>query len=260
MVLAAASSTLSGNPVIEEEIVVNNQSQPRPTVVLVHGAWGDASAWQRVIPLLVAEKVEVVAVQNSTESLSSDAATARRALARVSGPVVLVGHSWGGSVISEVGQDPKVKALVFVAAFAPQSGESAMKQVDRYDAAPAATKIISDDEGFLFLTRQAWIEDVASDLPIEEAEVLAVSQTPLGGLTFGEKVGEAAWLDQPTWYVVSSEDCAVSVALQRDAALRMEARTTEIESGHMFPLSHPRAVADVILDAVAFVANGSTMG
>lgn len=229
-------------------------SPTMPTVILVHGAWADGSSWQRVIPLLLAADVPVVAVQNPTTSLADDVAATARTLATVAGPVVLVGHSWGGAVITQAGNDPKVKALVYVAAFAPKAGETVGDQVGRHEAPPALGKIIDDGAGFLTLSAAGWIEDVAQDLPETEARVLCATQPPLAASTFGDKVEQAAWETRPTWYIVSAQDRIVSVALERELAAAMNAQTSEVAAGHLSLLSQPEAVAGVILDAVRATA------
>ena len=127
-------------------------TSPKPTVILVHGAWADGSSWQKVIPLLLKEEIPVIAVQNPTSSLADDAAATRRIMNSVEGPIVLVGHSWGGAVITEAGSDPKVKALVYVAAFAPKAGETVGDQVGRYPAPPGLSQIRNDGAGYLTLS------------------------------------------------------------------------------------------------------------
>lgn len=225
----------------------------KPTVVLVHGAWGDGSSWQKVIPFLLKKGIAVVAVQNPTSSLADDAAATRRIMNTIEGPIVLVGHSWGGAVITEAGNDPKVKALVYVAAFAPKAGESVGEQVGRHAAPPALSQIRNDGAGYLTMSEEGWTTAVAQDLSKEEAQLLSVLQAPLSINTFDDKVTETAWQSRPTWYIVSTEDRAVSVDLQRDLAEMMGAKTTELKASHMSPLSKPDAVSAVILEAVAAV-------
>lgn len=227
-------------------------TSPKPTVILVHGAWADGSSWQKVIPLLLKEEI-VIAVQNPTSSLADDAAATRRIMNSVEGPIVLVGHSWGGAVITEAGSDPKVKALVYVAAFAPKAGETVGDQVGRYPAPPGLSQIRNDGAGYLTLSEEGWMNDVGQDLPKEEARVLCVLQPPLAAGTFGDKVTEAAWVSRPTWYIVSTEDRVVSVELERELAAAMGATTTELAASHLSLLSMPEAVTSVILDAVAAV-------
>ena len=236
---------------------MTTQSTHPVTVVLVHGAWADGSSWRRVIARLVAGGLDVVAVQNPTSSLADDVAATRATLAGVAGPVVLVGHSWGGTVITEAGNDPKVAALVYVAAFAPNVGQSTGDQVGAYPAPPGLSGISDDGTGRLRMSVESWIENVAQDLPADEARVLAAIAPPLGAATFGDKVTSAAWRSRPNWYVVSRDDRAIDVALQRALAVRMSARTSELSASHMALLSQPDAVADVIKDAVATIAGGA---
>lgn len=228
-------------------------STPQTTVILVHGAWADASSWTRVIPLLQRAGVAVKAVQNPTTSLAADVAATRHALDQVTGPVVLVGHSWGGTVITEAGNDTKVKALVYVAAFAPDVGESTGDQVAAHPAPPGLSTVSADTTGSLVMSVEGFLHNVAQDLPEEEVRVLAAVSPPLGASTFGDKVTQAAWQTRPSWYVLSTEDRAVSVELQHALVVRLKARTTELAASHMSLLSQPQAVADVILDAVRAV-------
>lgn len=230
---------------------MSQKSAARPSVVLVHGAWADGSSWRRVIPLLTAQNVTVHAVQNPTTSLNDDVKAVAHVLDLIDGPVVLVGHSWGGTVITQAGTDPKVAALVFVAAFAPKAGQSTGDQVGEYPAPPGLAEISPDKRGSYWMSRNGWATCVAQDLPATEVDTLHASQPPLGPSTFADKVSHAAWADLPNWYVVSTADGAVSVELQRDLAKALDARTTELEASHMSPLSQPNAVAKVILDAVA---------
>lgn len=225
-----------------------------PTIILVHGAWADGSSWQRVIPILLDAGHKVVAVQNPTQSLAGDVAATRQALDAVDGPVVLVGHSWGGAVITEAGNDPKVKALVYVAAFAPAGGEALGPLVGKYPNPPALGKMQDDGKGNLTLSAEGWVEDIANDLPEAEARVLAVLQPPLPASTFGDVIGTAAWETRPSWYIVSTQDRVVSVDLEREFAARMQATTTELAAGHLSLLSQPQAVAKVILEAAATLA------
>ncbi len=222
---------------------------PGPTVLLVHGAWADASSWRKVIPYLHAAGLPVVAVQNPTSSLADDVAATHRALDNVTGPVVLVGHSWGGTVITEAGNDPKVQALVFVAAFAPDVGESTGDQVAAHPAPPGLSTVSPDRGGSLVMSVEGFIRNVAQDLPEDEARVLAAVSPPLGASTFGDRVTQAAWATRPNWYVLSLEDRAVSVDLQRQLVERLKAHKTELQASHMSLLSHPEAVADVIREA-----------
>ncbi|MBT9369856.1 alpha/beta hydrolase [Rhizobium sp. CSW-27] len=229
-----------------------------PSVVLVHGAWGDGSSWRKVVPLLMAKGITVHAVQNPTTSLADDVKATRRILDILDGPVVLVGHSWGGTVITEAGNDPKVAALVYVAAFAPRAGQSTGDQVAAFAAPPGLGEISTDALGGYWMSRRGWTTCIAQDLHEEEAATLFALQPPLAAATFSDTVAKAAWTDLPNWYVISTGDRAVSVELQHHLARVLDARTTALAASHMSPLSQPQAVAQVILDAVAEI--GATAG
>ena len=223
------------------------------TVILVHGAWADGSSWSKVIPLLQAKGVRVLSVQNPLTSLADDVAAAKRAIAYAKGPVVLVGHSWGGSVITQAGDDPKVKALVYVAAFANSEGQSGYDLISAYPKQPVLDQVIDDGQGFLYLSEKGIAEDVGQDLPKAEAKVLAATQGALGAGAFGDKVSIAAWKTRPSWYVVATNDRALSPALQRDLAKKLNAKTKVVPSSHYAILSHPAEVAAVIEEAVRSV-------
>jgi pimeloyl-ACP methyl ester carboxylesterase len=225
-----------------------------PTVVLVHGAWADGSSWSKVIPLLQAKGIRVMGVQNPLTSLADDVTATQRVLADVEGPVVLVGHSWAGTVITEAGNDPKVKALVYVAAFANKEGQSGGDLVGAYPKPPALGTVWDDGHGFLRQTEQGMIENFAPDLPPAEARTLFVTQGPLAASTFGDKVTRAAWRTVPSWYIVSRNDRVISPQMERDLAAQMKARTTELASSHVSLLSQPVEVARVIEEAVASIA------
>jgi len=224
------------------------------SVVLVHGAWADGSSWSRVIPLLQAEGLTVVAAQLPLTSLADDVAAAKRALISAPGSVVLVGHSWGGMIVTEAGDDPKVAALVYVAAFSGAEGQSTGELVNAHPKPPALETIRDDGNGFVYVTEQGMIENVAPDLSRVEARTMAVTQGPLAARTFGDKLTKAAWKTRPSWYIVSAIDRCVSVDLERAAAKLMGSTTTELPSGHLSLMSHPEEVARVILQAVSAVS------
>ncbi|WP_342249103.1 alpha/beta fold hydrolase [Sphingomonas sp. OTU376] len=254
LALAAAVPivTLSAGSVAQTTAPVPAVSAP--TVVLVHGAWADGSSWSKVIPLLQAKGIRVMTVQNPLTSLADDVAATRRVLAAVQGPVVLVGHSWAGTVITEAGTDPKVKALVYVAAFANKEGQSGGDLVGAYAKTPALGTVWDDGQGFLRQTEQGMLENFAPDLPKEEARTLFVTQGPLAASTFGDKVTTPAWRTVPSWYVVSANDRVINPQMERDLAAAMKAKTTVLQSSHVSLLSHPQEVAAVIEDAVATVS------
>ena len=220
-------------------------------IVLVHGAFADGSSWARVIPILQARGYNVTAVQNPLTSLADDVAATDRALALQTGPVILVGHSWAGVVITEAGTDPKVVGLVYVAAFGPDAGEVVGDLGKPYPPPPALAAPIIDKQGFLSLPTDAVVKHFASDLPAAEARVLAATQGPIVGSAFGAKVSNVAWKTKPSWYIVSRLDGAIAPDEERFFAKRMKATTTELIASHVSMLSKPKEVAAVIMDAAA---------
>lgn len=223
----------------------------KPSVVIVHGAFADGSDWARVIPLLQARGVKVTAVQNPLTSLADDAAAARRAIDSQPGKVVLVGHSWGGTVITEAGQHEKVGSLVYVAAFAPDAGKSTAETGEGYPAAPGSKRFVADKEGFLSLPEAAMREDFAQDVPRAQAAVMTATQGPIQAKAFSEKVTVAAWTTRPSWFIVATDDRMIDPGLQRAMAGKIGARTTALPASHVPQQSRPAEVAKVILEAVA---------
>jgi pimeloyl-ACP methyl ester carboxylesterase len=223
----------------------------QPSVVIVHGAFADGSDWAKVIPLLQAKGIHVTAVQNPLTSLADDVAATRRALDNQPGKVVLVGHSWGGTVITEAGAHEKVASLVYVAAFAPDAGQAAGDLGKDLPPPPGITKLSVDKAGFGSLPPAAVQEDFAQDVPPAQAAVMAATQGPIAMQAFGDKVGVAAWKNHPTWYIVSKNDRMIQPDLERAFAKKMGAKTTELASSHVPQQSRPQDVAKVILEAVA---------
>lgn len=221
--------------------------------MLVHGAWADGSSWNKVIPLLLAKNMRVIAVQMPLTSVEDDLAATRRIIADTEGPIVLVGHSWGGMAVTQAGNDPKVTALVYVSAFAPDIGETGSSLIGAHPTPPALSTIVTDSAGFVYQTVDGMLKNIAPDLPLEEARTLAVTQGRLAGKAFGQSVTVAAWKTKPCWFIVTTEDRVVSAELQTAESKRMEAKTTLIQSSHMSLLSHPSEVAAVIEDAAATV-------
>lgn len=232
---------------------------PIKNIVLVHGAWADGSSWARVIPLLQAKGYNVTAVQNPLTSFADDVAATQRALALQDGPVLLVGHSWAGVVITETGVDPKVAGLVYVAAFAPDQGETIPELGKPYPAPPALAAPHVDKQGFLTLAPDAF-EKFGSDLSKPEALVAAATQVPINGSAFAAQVTNVAWKTKPTWYIVSTLDQAIAPDEERMFAKRMKAATTELKASHVSMLSQPKAVAAVIMDAAAKAGGGAVAG
>jgi pimeloyl-ACP methyl ester carboxylesterase len=231
--------------------------QSAATIVLVHGAWADGSSWSRVIPLLQAKGLRVVAAQLPLSSLADDLAATNRIVSDIQGPVVLVGHSWGGMAITQAGTAANVAALVYLSAFAPDVGESGGSLIGAHPTPPALSTVVTDHAGFVYQTEEGFLNNIAPDLPAEEARVLAVTQGRLAGKAFEQTVVAAAWKTKPSWFIVTAEDRVVSVELQSASASRMKAKTTVIHASHMSLLSHPGEVASAIEEAVAAVAASS---
>jgi pimeloyl-ACP methyl ester carboxylesterase len=218
-------------------------------VVLVHGAFADGSSWDKVIPLLEARGLHVVAVQNPLTSLDDDVAATKRVIDEQSGPVVLVGHSWGGVVISEAGNDEKVKSLVYVAAFAPDSGQS-IDDMTKGMAPPAwANELHKDAGGYLTLSTKAVLEDFAQDLPVAQRRVIAATQQPWAASCISAKVTKAAWHDRPSYFVVASQDRMIDPNLEQTMAKDIGAQITRVKASHVAMVSQPKAVADAIIAA-----------
>jgi pimeloyl-ACP methyl ester carboxylesterase len=222
---------------------------PVKNVVLVHGVYADGSSWQKVIPLLQAQGLHVTSVQNPTTSLQDDVDAVKRALAEQNGPTLLVAHSYGGMVISQAGDDPKVTGLVYIAARAPDAGEDYPALVKKFAAAPASAGLQWSPSGYGKLSEQAFVNDFAGDLPKQEALVYYAVQLPMAKAITMAKTTVAAWHTKPTWYAVSTQDRTINPDLERFMAKRMNAHTIEIPSSHVSLLSHPQEVADLILEA-----------
>jgi pimeloyl-ACP methyl ester carboxylesterase len=227
------------------------QAAEQPAVVIVHGAFADGSDWAKVIPLLQAKGVKVTAVQNSLTSLADDVAATKRAIDNQPGKVVLVGHSWGGTVITEAGAGDKVASLVYVAAFAPDAGQATSDLGKDLPPAPGITKLTVDKFGFASLSPTVLKENFAQDVPAPHAAVMAATQGPIAVKAFGDKTTVAAWKNHPSWYIVSKNDRMIQPDLERRFAKTIGARTTELPTSHVPQQSRPEDVAKVILEAVA---------
>jgi pimeloyl-ACP methyl ester carboxylesterase len=223
------------------------------TVVLIHGAFADGSSWEKVIPLLQAKKLNVIAVQNPLTSLADDVAAGRRVIEAQTGPVILVGHSWGGTVITELGEHTKVAALVYVAAFAPDVGESTSDVGKRAAPPPGSASIRADSAGFLYLTPDGVAKDFAQDLPAAQTRVMAATQGPIAAKAFDEKVTKAAWKNKPSWFIVAARDRMIQPDLERAMAKKINANVTTLPTSHVPMQSRPADVAAVILAASAAV-------
>ena len=221
----------------------------KPTIVLVHGAFADGSSWSRVIPILQRDGYNVTAVQNPLTSWAADVETTKRALARETGPVILVGHSYGGAVITQAAAgNSNVKALVYIAAFAPEVGEPLGSLGEKYPT-PLGTALKPDASGFLYIVPEKFHDVFAADLPEVETRVAAATQKPIIGSAFGATVDQAAWKTIPSWYLITLDDQAINPEQQRFYVKRMGAKSAEIKSSHVPFLSHPDVVARFIEQA-----------
>lgn len=213
-------------------------------IVLVHGAFADGSSYAKIIPLLEAKGYHVTAVQNPLTSLADDVAATKRTLAQQDGPVLLVGHSWGGMVISDAGNDPKVAGLVFIAAAAPDPNQS-LGELTKDTPTPGLKKT-QMNAGYISLTTQGIIEDFAQDLPLAERRIMAATQQPVAAVAFGDKMATVAWQTKPSWYIVASQDHMISPLLEAAMAQKIKATTLTLNSSHVPMLSQPGKVAAFI--------------
>jgi len=226
---------------------------PTPhSIVLVHGAFVDGSGWRQVHDLLVAKGHEVLVTQNPTQSLTGDVDVVAHAIAQARNPVVLVGHSYGGAVISDAGNDAKVRSLVYVAAFVPDSGESVADLVANPPAGAEPAPIIGDNGG-LTVDRDHFAQSFSADIPPADARFMAASQVSWGQAAFGGAVTQAAWRTKPSYYLVATQDRMLPPSAQRQMANRAGARTREVASSHAVMISHPHDIAEVIERAAADV-------
>jgi pimeloyl-ACP methyl ester carboxylesterase len=218
-------------------------------IVLVHGAFADGSSWSKVIPLLQAKGYNVIAVQNPLTSLVDDAAAARRVIAQMDGPVLLVAHSYGGMVISEAGKDPKVVGLVYVAALVPEEGQSG----NDVNAAMPTTGVEKEfrvsPEGFVSLSLKAINENFVPDASSEERNLIYATQVPLHASAGEQKVYSPAWMTKPSWFIVATQDGVINPELERFKAKLIKAKTIELNSGHVPMVSQPKKVAAFIESA-----------
>jgi pimeloyl-ACP methyl ester carboxylesterase len=219
------------------------------TIVLVHGAYADGSSWNKVIPLLRAKGLKVVAVQNPLTSLADDVAAAQRVIDAQTGPVILVGHSWGGSVITQGGTSDKVKALVYVAALAPSEGQSTAESTVGFPTPAGIKTVTADPTGFLYLPEASVGVNFAQDLPSAETKLMAVTQGPIRAQAFDDKITVTAWKTKPNYYIVATNDRMIDPGLEQAFAKKLNATTTVLQASHVPMLSQPGKVADVIIAA-----------
>ena len=227
----------------------NIKSTPIKSIVLVHGAFADGSSWDRVTPLLEAKGYRVIAVHDPMSSLADDVAATKRAIEQAPGPVLLVGHSYGGAVITEAGNDPKVGGLVYVAAFAPDSGESINALGKGAPPPPWVKQLVVDTGGFAWLPASTIATDFAQDLPAPERDLLATKQGPIAAHAFDDRITTAAWHTKPTTYVRAELDHMIDPAAQAFMAKRANAKVVNLKTSHVAMLAKPAEVAAAILAA-----------
>ena len=220
-------------------------------IVLVHGGFVDGSGWQPVYKILTGKGFNVRVVQNPTLSLADDVAVTKRAIASSDGPVILVGHSYGGAVVSEAGTDPKVKGLVYIAAFAPDRGESVSSLIANPAPGAPVPPILPPQDGFLFLDRSKFAASFAADVDPELASFMADSQVPWGVEALAGAVSNPAWRSKPSWYLVTADDKMIPPSAHRSMAQRAESKVVETAGSHAVYVSKPNVVAELIVRAAS---------
>ncbi|MEM1049876.1 MAG: alpha/beta hydrolase [Pseudomonadota bacterium] len=238
----AVSAMMLGSPAFAEGLTAKS-------VVLVHGAFADGSAWNRVTPLLEEAGLDVIAAQIPLSSLKADVETTNRAIERLEGPVVLVGHSWGGMVITEAGAQEKVHSLVYVAAFAPDAGQSLASYTADFPHAAGLDHLEKDASGYYRLTDKGVAEHFAFDLPEAEIAAIAASQGPINSAALGTPVTQAAWKSKPSFTIVSTQDRMTLTEIQRDQVAKLNAKAVEVDTSHVPMLTYPDTVAKMIIEA-----------
>jgi pimeloyl-ACP methyl ester carboxylesterase len=225
------------------------QQLPVKNIVLVHGAFADGSSWAKVIPILEARGLHVVAVQNPLTSLSDDVNATRRIIALQDGPVILVGHSWGGAVITEAGDDPKVAGLVYVAAYVPDVGMSANDTSKPFGATPGQKAIQVDSQKFARMSEEGILNSFADGLPMAERRLVLAVQGQIYGPMFDEKLTHAAWKSKPSWHVIATKDRTLSPAMEEAGAKKAGGVAISIPTCHVAMLQEAQKVADLITEA-----------
>ncbi|GAA4323788.1 alpha/beta hydrolase [Mucilaginibacter gynuensis] len=225
------------------------RQKPIKNIVLVHGAFADGSGWRGVYDILIKKGYHVSIVQNPLTSLAADVNATNSVIENQKGPVVLVGHSWGGTVITQAGVNPKVAALVYVAAFAPDAGENTAKWVGAAPAAPEAGFTEPDKLGFVYFVLAKFHSGFAADVPKAQSDFMCASQAPIIGHCFAEPVSKVAWKTKPAYGIVATADKAINPGVERQMYKRAKAKITEIKGSHVVFISQPEAVARVIMAA-----------
>lgn len=225
------------------------QQQSVKNIVLVHGAFADGTSWGKLIPILESRGFHVVAVQNPLTSLSDDVAATRRIIALQDGPVILVGHSWGGAVITEAGENPKVAGLVYVAAYAPDAGTSANETSTPFGVTSGQKAITVDADHFASLSSDGVLNNFAQGLPIQERRLVLAVQGQSYGPMFDEKLTHAAWKTRPSWHVIATQDRMLPPAMELEGAKKTGGKAISLPTCHVAMLQEPEKVADLITDA-----------
>lgn len=222
-------------------------AEPIKNVVLVHGAFADGSGWRAVADILQRDGYSVSVVQEPETSLADDAVATKRMIERVNAPLILVGHSYGGAVITQAGDEPQVRGLVYIAAFQPDNGETLGDLLKRMP--PAANSAVPAGEGYVIVNPKTFHADFAADLPAKEANFMAISQVPISTSAFGTPITNAAWHKKPSWYAVATEDRMINPDLERFMAKRAGSTTIEVKGSHSIFMSQPEKVAKLIEQA-----------
>ena len=229
--------------------VTNANAQAVKNVVLVHGAFADGSGWKALYTVLTKKGYHVTVVQNPLTSLEDDVTATRLALDKQDGPCILVGHSWGGAVITEAGNHPKVAALVYVAAFQPDKGESALQWLQTAPPAPENGVLPPDDKGIVYYDKAKYHAGFCADIPKDQAEFMYASQGSFAGKCFTTPITHAAWRDKPTFACIATEDKSINPDIQHAMYKRSNTKATEVKGSHVIFMSQPQAVAKVIEEA-----------
>ncbi|MYM34962.1 alpha/beta fold hydrolase [Duganella sp. FT94W] len=230
-------------------VFANAATPADTTIVLVHGAFADGSSWDKVIPILHAKGYKVVSVQNPLSSLADDVAATQRVVDAQTGKVVLVGHSWGGTVITEAGTSDKIKALVYVAAFAPSEGEASGNLGKNYAVPPGVPTLTADATGYLWLPADSVAKNFAQDVPAATARMIYATQGPIAAKAFSDTTTVAAWKNKANYYIVAEKDRMIAPELQQAFAKKLKAVTTSLPTSHVPMVSQPAKVAEVIIAA-----------
>jgi pimeloyl-ACP methyl ester carboxylesterase len=238
-----------------EIVMSNNANSTKPAVVLVHGGFVDGSGWEDVYRILRRDGYQVSIVQNPTTSLAADVAATKQVVAAQKSPVVLVGHSYGGVVITEAGNDPKVAGLVYIAAFAPDGGESVASLIKDPPPGAPVPPILPPQDGFLMLDKSKFAASFAADVSAEKAEFMANSQVPWGIDALNGAISQPAWKSKPSWYLVATDDRMIPPPAQRAMSARAGSKVVETQGSHAVYVSQPAAVAALIEKAAAGVSS-----